>query len=199
MKRMKEKTPQRQSGGIGCLPFLLVIIAIAVILGFTQKNIKKDFGYFTRGEADIGMFFTDIKKSYDANMTYPDFIMPLGGNVTSPFGDRINPITNQPEKHTGIDIDVNAGLDVLASADGKVLRGGQDERFGNYIIVEHSSAFVTCYAHLEEILKKDGDQVKRGEKIGIAGETGLSTGKHLHFEIRKNEERVNPLNYINNQ
>ena len=196
MKRTRENTPQKAHGGGGCLTFLLLIITVTAILTFSGGGIKKDFAYLMKGDANVFKFFDDIKKSYSENMTYPDFGIPLSGNITSAFGERIHPITNTREMHTGVDIDINAGTDVLSAGNGIVKKTGTDERFGNYLIIEHNTSFSTCYAHLEEILKEEGDTVSKGDKIGIAGETGLATGKHLHFEVRKGEDRVNPQTFI---
>lgn len=152
-----------------------------------------------RGEADIGQFMADVTASYQKNLTYPDFMYPLGGTITSAFGERLNPITNQPEQHTGIDIDVNLGTDVKAAADGTISKVGVDERFGNYILISHNEMFTTCYAHLEQTAKQEGDSVRQGDSIGIAGSTGNSTGPHLHFEIRKGEKRMNPVAFLPKQ
>jgi len=196
MKRIKEQTTQKAAGGSGCLIFFLLIITLISIALFAGGGIKKDLSYLLKGDANVFGFFEDIKKSYAENMTYPDFSAPLSGNITSPFGERINSITNIRENHTGIDIDVNAGTDVLSADSGRVKRIGEDERFGNYIIIEHNPVFSTCYAHLSETVKSEGDMVSKGEKIGVAGDTGITTGPHLHFEIRKGEDRVNPQAYI---
>jgi len=196
MKRTREHTTQKASGGSGCLIFFLLIITVVTILAFSGGSIKKNLGYLLKGDADVFKFVADIKKSYSENMTYPDLGIPLGGNITSQFGERINPITNTKEVHTGIDIDVNAGTDVLSAGNGTVKKVGVDERFGNYIIIEHNSVFSTCYSHLEEVLKAEGAAVFKGEKIGVAGESGISAGKHLHFEVRKSENRVNPQIFI---
>ena len=199
LKRTKERKPPNMQKSSGCLPIFLIIVVVIFLVAFSQNNFKKDFDYFMRGESNIFKLFQDVKTSYAENMTYPDFVMPLGGNVTSAFGERISPINNVKEIHTGIDIDVNNGTDVVAAETGKVIKVGTDERFGNYIIIEHNKVFATCYAHLETALKAEGDQVSKGEKIGVAGETGVVTGKHLHFEIRKNGERVNPKIYLKNE
>lgn len=199
LKRMKERKAPNMQKSSGCLPIFLIIVVVISLVAFSQNNFKKDFDYFMRGESNIFKLFADLKNSYTENMTYPDFTMPLGGNVTSAFGERISPISNVKEIHTGIDIDINNGTDIVAAETGKVVKVAVDERFGNYIIIEHNKAFSTCYAHLAEISKVEGDQVSKGEKIGVAGDTGVVTGKHLHFEIRKNGERVNPKIYIKNE
>ena len=100
MKKPNKK-PKEQAGGAGCLPFFAVVAVISAILFMGSSSMKKDFNYFMRGEADIKSFISDIKESYDKNMTYPDFTFPLSGNITSPFGKRMHPITNTEEMHTG--------------------------------------------------------------------------------------------------
>ena len=191
-----KKDYDNKSGKMGCFPFLLVICVITVLIFLGKNSFKKDFNYLIRGEAGIKNFILEVKEAYEKNMTYPNFIMPLEGNITSPFGMRIHPITNTEEMHTGIDIDVNNGTDIKASENGEIIKQATDERFGNYIIIKHKGSFTTCYAHLDSFKKSEGEYVEKGESIGIAGATGQVTGPHLHFEIRKGEERVNPINYI---
>lgn len=193
MKTQKNTVPKRNSG---CLPFLLLTLTICVLIAMGQDGFKKNLDYFLRGEADLPQFFSDVSASYRNNLTYPDFMFPLNGTITSPFGERLNPFNGQQELHTGIDIDINAGTEVSAASDGKVIKNATDERFGNYIILEHNAVFSTCYAHLEEARVSEGSVVKQGDIIGIAGETGNSTGPHLHFEIRKKEQRMNPLAFL---
>lgn len=198
MDMKREKNGQSNTGGppSGCLPFFAVIAVITVIIIFGKDGFKKDFNYLMRGEADFKSFFTEIKEAYEKNMTYPDFIMPMEGNITSGFGMRKHPVTNEDSMHTGIDIDINAGSTVRASQDGEIIKQGTDESFGNYIIIKHKGQFSTCYAHLESFKKAEGEYVKKGDEIGEAGSTGQVTGPHLHFEIRKGEERVDPLKYL---
>ena len=195
MKREQNKKKETKNSP-GCFPFILVILVIGVFIVIGKNSVKKDFNYWVRGEADIKGFITEVKEAYEKNMTYPDFIMPLSGNITSPYGKRMHPIRNTEEIHTGIDIDVNNRTDVKASESGEIIKQGTDERFGNYIIIKHKGSFQTCYAHLESFLKNEGEYVSKGDSIGVAGETGMVTGKHLHFEIRKGEERVDPQKYL---
>ena len=198
MKREQKKKNETKNQ-IGCFPFILVVAVVAMLVFIGKNSVKKDFNYLMRGEADIKGFLGEVKEAYEKNMTYPDFIIPLFGNITSPFGNRIHPIRNHEELHTGIDIDVNNGTDVKASESGEIIKQSVDERFGNYIIIKHKGSFFTCYAHLESFLKNEGDFVQKGESIGVAGGTGEVTGPHLHFEIRKGEERVDPAKYLSDE
>ncbi|MBE7019317.1 MAG: M23 family metallopeptidase [Ruminococcaceae bacterium] len=195
MKRTKSHTKEVPKRKSGCFLFLILLtISLLFLLG--NPNFKKNLDYFLRGEANLGAFFSDMQVSYQTHLTYPDFSMPIAGNITSPFGERINPLTNQPEQHTGIDIDISSDNQVKAAASGTVLKIGVDERFGNYIILSHDGNFSTCYAHLESVSVTEGMKITKKSPIGIAGESGTVTGPHLHFEIRKGEKRMNPALFL---
>ncbi len=196
MKRTKPQKTQPQKQNSGCLPFLLLIVIVIALLFAGLPPLRKNLDYFLRGEADVRKFVSDVSISYQKYLTYPDFIYPLEGAITSPFGERINPLTNQQEIHTGIDIDTSVGTQIKASAKGTVFKTGTDERFGNYILIAHNEIFTTCYAHLAEISVSEGMPIQQGDIIGIAGDTGNTTGPHLHFEIRKQEQRMNPIPFL---
>ena len=195
MKRTKSRTKEIPKRKSGCLWIFLIIAAIVIFL-ITNKNFQKNLDYFMRGEADLGAFFSEVEVSYQTHLTYPDFMMPVSGAITSPFGERINPLSNQPEHHTGIDIDISSDNQIKAAASGIVSKIGVDERFGNYIILSHSGSFSTCYAHLESVSVTEGTELAKGSPIGIGGASGTVTGPHLHFEIRKGEKRMNPLLFL---
>ncbi len=125
-------------------------------------------------------------------------IWPTRGWITSGFGYRIYPFTGETKFHEGLDISTRIGTDVVATADGIVVETGYDITYGNNIIIDHGFGFVTRYGHLSRIDVKTGSVVKRGQKIGEVGNTGFSTGPHLHYEIRINGVPVNPENYILN-
>lgn len=195
MKRTKSRpkeTPKRKSG---CFLSILLVTVVLLLL-FGNKGFQKNLDYFMRGEADVGAFFSELQASYQTHLTYPDFDMPLSGSITSPFGERINPFTGQTEHHTGIDIDIATDNQVKAAAEGTVFKIGTDERFGNYIILSHSGTFSTCYAHLESVSVTEGMKVSKLAPIGVAGESGMVTGPHLHFEVRKGEKRMNPMLFL---
>lgn len=114
-----------------------------------------------------------------------------GGDLTSAYGERWNSF------HKGIDIAGNTGEDVLAAIDGEVIYSEyNDGGYGNLIIIKHDDNMKTYYAHLNDFYVKVGDKVKKGDIIGAIGNTGFSTGPHLHFELRVDEEPVNPIKYI---
>ncbi|MDR0662929.1 MAG: M23 family metallopeptidase [Spirochaetaceae bacterium] len=124
------------------------------------------------------------------------FLYPVRGRLSSPFGWRKDPFTGQRRYHNAIDISANTGTPVKAAADGKVTTAAYNSVFGNYVIVTHSGGFQSMYAHLNSTNVKEGVLVGQGELIGQVGNTGRSTGSHLHFAIYKNGRAVNPLEYI---
>ena len=195
MKRTKSQTKEVPKRKSGCL-WIFLILAVILFFLFNSKNFKKNLNYFMRGEADFASFFSEMQVSYQTHLTYPDFMMPISGTTTSEFGERINPLTNQPEIHTGIDIDISSDNQVKAAASGTVFKIGVDERFGNYIILSHQGNFSTCYSHLDSVSVTEGTEVAKGSPIGIAGNTGTTTGPHLHFEVRKGEKRMNPMLFL---
>jgi len=125
-------------------------------------------------------------------------IWPVQGWVTSGFGFRTNPFTGLTQMHEGLDISNRLGTPVIAPADGIVSATGKDISFGNGVAVSHGFGIVTHFNHLNKILVSAGQRVKRGDKIGEVGNTGKSTGPHLHYEVRVNGIPVNPLRYILN-
>lgn len=123
-------------------------------------------------------------------------IWPARGWVTSAFGFRKSPFTGAREKHEGWDIAARTGSPVLASADGIVIVAGRDSGYGNLVEVDHGYGLVTRYGHNSRYVVKVGDRVKRGQVLSYVGNTGRSTGPHLHYEVVLNGVSVDPQNYI---
>ncbi len=125
------------------------------------------------------------------------FIWPLEGEITSPFGWRVHPVLGMRHHHNGIDIDVPVGTMVRAAAPGKVhLIQDDPEGYGTVIVLEHTDGYLTLYGHLSTVLVTKGQYVEAGQPIAESGNTGLSTGPHLHFEIRNGEFPVDPQRYL---
>jgi murein DD-endopeptidase MepM/ murein hydrolase activator NlpD len=125
-------------------------------------------------------------------------IRPVKGWITSRFGRRESPFTGRREFHHGLDMATHAGTPIVAPADGLVTFAGPKGLMGNMITIEHGFGMVTRYGHIQKLLKKKGERVKRGETIALVGNTGRSTGPHLHYEVRLNGAAVNPMNYFLN-
>ncbi len=123
-------------------------------------------------------------------------IWPAKGFITDGFGYRIDPFTGKRAFHKGIDISARRGTPVVAPADGIVTMAGKTKGYGNFVVINHQNNIETRYGHLRDIFVKKGQIVKRGDVIGTVGNTGRSTGPHLHFEVRVNGKAVNPRDYI---
>ena len=121
---------------------------------------------------------------------------PTRGWTSSSFGYRSSPFTGNREFHKGIDISARSGSPVVASADGIIFFSGLDRGYGRTITIKHGYGLKTRYAHLKKILVKKGQFVKRGEIIGLVGNSGRSTGPHLHYEVHLNGVPINPMKYI---
>lgn len=122
--------------------------------------------------------------------TAPMWTAPLLGRLTSPFGWRWG------RTHEGVDLAVPVGTAVRAAGPGIVLSAGRDGGYGNLITVLHVDGTVTAYAHLAKILVSVGQKVIAGQRVGLSGNTGQSTGPHLHFEVRRGGTQVNPLAWL---
>ncbi len=120
------------------------------------------------------------------------FLRPAVGRVSSGFGMRIHPLTQQYQMHDGVDVAMPVGSEVHAAESGRISFAGQKRGYGNIVIVEHADGYETRYAHLDKIGVEVGDVVRRGETIAKSGNSGRSTGPHLHFEIIKDGRRLDP-------
>ena len=123
-------------------------------------------------------------------------IWPLAGYVSSPFGMRMHPIFGVNRMHTGIDIDAPLGAPIVAAARGVVAFSGWLGGYGNTVIVQHDQIHTTLYSHLNSLPVDKDQELEQGEILGYVGMTGWTTGPHLHFEIRKNGDPVNPASYL---
>ncbi len=123
-------------------------------------------------------------------------IWPVRGRITSGFGYRIHPLFKTRRFHAGIDIAAPAGTAVKAAASGEVLYAGWLRGYGKVVIILHRGGMATVYAHLKDIVVREGQRVSQGEIIGSVGSTGWSTGPHLYFEVRIDGRAVNPLKYL---
>jgi murein DD-endopeptidase MepM/ murein hydrolase activator NlpD len=121
---------------------------------------------------------------------------PLMGTITSRYGRRIDPINHKPGFHSGIDIRQKVGSKIMSTADGIVQEQGRTRGNGNYLYINHGQGFITKYLHMKKALVKKGQKVKRGQVIGLVGNTGRSTGAHLHYEIVYKNKTVNPLRFV---
>lgn len=115
-----------------------------------------------------------------------------------PFGQALHPITGQWYIHKGLDISTyRSGDPVISTANGQVVTVTYDASFGNYVIIQHKYGYYTRYAHMQSVRVKTGQFVSQGEVIGTIGNSGVSTGPHLHYEVHIGSDVVDPAKYVN--
>ncbi len=129
--------------------------------------------------------------------TYSPSVWPHFGKINNEYGFRRNPFGGRRyEFHPGLDIDGEQGDTVLAPGGGLVIKAGRQGGYGNMIEIDHGNGIITRYGHLSRIDVQIGDRVTRGQELGAVGTTGRSTGPHLHFEVRFNDEALNPRRFL---
>ena len=153
-----------------------------------------------RIKADNILINKEKRKLYAYSNNYVPSISPIDKSelkrTASGFGMRMHPILKVRKMHNGTDFAAAKGTNVMATANGIVREAQTDKNFGNYIIIDHGNGFSTGYMHLEDFIVKPGQSVKQGEIIGHVGNTGVSSAPHLHYEIMKDGEYVDPADYL---
>lgn len=125
--------------------------------------------------------------------TTSGFMMPVDGHITSYFGYRYHPILHFTRFHAGLDIGASWGSPIVAAGDGRVVAAGWAGGYGREVQIAHGGGLVSLYGHMSEIVAAPGSFVHAGQLIGYVGSSGLSTGPHVHFEVRQSGQPVNPL------
>ena len=170
-KRIKMITQEKSDKKQKLKYFLLLPVMAILIMSFGVQNFEKPD------------FFPLEKGSYD--------------KITSTHGKVFkNPFTDKMVTHMGLDISAPEGTKIFAAGAGRVLKVSTEEGWGNLLIIDHGNGYETWYAHLERANVIEGAMVKRGQVVANVGNTGYSTGPHLHFEVRVNGERLNPLDFV---
>ena len=154
-----------------------------VVAGHMDSEQKEIYALYNETHGLTQQFYTPL------NLYWYNY-------VSSYYGYRINPVTGAKQLHRGVDIAVPTGTAVLAAMDGTVTTAAYDSYYGNYIVIEDSNGYCTKYAHMDTLSVSAGQAVKHGDSIGTTGNTGSSTGSHLHIECQYNGEYYNPLFYF---
>ena len=152
---------------------------------------KVDFSFSTHKEVIANY---NLRKSIFNNTPS---IYPAYGKITDPYGYRFHPILRRMCMHYGVDVANREGTPIYATANGKVSKTSYHYAMGNYIIILHKYGYITCYGHLKSFLVSPGEEVVKGQVIGLMGSTGRSTGHHVHYEVRRYRARLNPENFFN--
>jgi murein DD-endopeptidase MepM/ murein hydrolase activator NlpD len=140
---------------------------------------------------------TDVDKRNQLAAATPS-IWPTHGWLSSTTGNRSDPFTGEKDYHPGLDISADKGDPVYSTANGKVVNASAAGNYGNLVIVDHGYGLETRYGHLSAFKVKVGQDVKRGDLLGLVGSTGRATGAHLHYEVRANGRILNPLQLLLN-
>lgn len=167
-----------------------------------MKSLQSNIEEIQRQEAAMEEESKQIEKDIVALQRAVDYAggeleWPLPGHykINSNFGGRKDPISGVWSNHGGTDIDAPNGAKIVSANDGVVIIAGWHKSYGNYIIVDHGGGISTLYAHCSKLLATEGQAVSRGDPIALVGTTGYSTGNHLHYEVRVNGVRKNPMEY----
>ena len=136
-------------------------------------------------------------QTYSKNLTVGEhgqlFVLPVFGSISSPYGWRADPFTGERDFHHGIDVSSHTGSEVYAAGAGQVIFSGWKKGYGKVVEVEHQDGLSTLYAHNSKNLVKEGERVAKYQIIAMVGSSGKSTGPHLHYEVRRNGEPINPI------
>lgn len=198
-----ETGPEQESMvGIGGGTFELQQVLTAEEQSERQQVVQRLYGDLERLEREVALraesleaLTTYMSEQKDRLGATPS-LWPTKGYVTSSFGPRTSPFTGQRQQHSGIDIAAARGTSILSPADGVVTFSGKLPGYGNAIVITHGFGFKTFYGHNQENQVEKGQRVKRGQVIGTVGNSGYSTGSHLHYEVLVNNSPVDPQKYI---
>ena len=145
----------------------------------------------------------DMAKNKSEMLASIPAIQPIANKkltrLASGFGNRIHPIYKVSKMHTGMDFTAPKGTEIYATGNGVVSAADNSKRgYGHHVVIDHGFGYQTLYAHMKNLIVREGQKVKRGEVIGYVGNTGASVGPHLHYEVIKNSVKINPVNFYYN-
>lgn len=185
-------------------PALMFVAGFLIVLLILFMPLVPAVLAFSDGYGGDGVYLVspppNTQYASSGGYVFPDgeYLWPVPGvnKYTSGFGMRFHPIKSKWRMHYGIDIGASEGKNIIAVEDGIVSFAGIKSGYGKVVIIEHNNETSTLYAHCSKLLVKANQYINRGDTIARVGNTGLSTGSHLHFEIRINNTAVDPLPYV---
>lgn len=193
VKEQRRGTGEDGKGG-PLLPSMRALPLSGLPLDATFDAVLAEFGQFHK---TVGSLPENWSRELDRLRTFPTGVPLAGGyRLSSGFGMRTDPFTGMLGRHDGLDFTSTIGAPILATADGVVSRSGWEDTYGNIVEITHAEGFMTRYAHISTRLVKEGQRVKRGERIAEVGSTGRSTGPHLHYEVFHQGRVINPLQVL---
>ncbi len=160
------------------------------VLEIQNKNIKQQID---GKKASMKELLLAMEKRSNSLNLFPDLWPGEGGVISSPYGGRMAPIGGGYDWHPGIDIAVDFGTPVYASAAGTVEQAGWNGGYGRYVKLDHGNGYETAYGHMSGVAVSEGEAVRKGDIIGFAGSSGYSTGPHIHFEVLVDGQYVDPM------
>jgi murein DD-endopeptidase MepM/ murein hydrolase activator NlpD len=165
----------------------------------SKEKLEKINNKITKESKSLDEIYLKAKKNEEKYANLPAIQPIFNKNLSqlaSGFGVRLHPILKIEKFHAGVDFSAKAGTPIYATANGKITYAKYEGGYGNVVKINHGFGYETLYAHLSQIKTRVGKKIKRGEIIGLVGTTGLSTGNHLHYEVKKQGKNVNPMEYF---
>lgn len=192
---------------------LLVTPQTTAVYNYSKAMINKNYDYknlittvkqldIKQTEEKVTDWLENVKSKLTGSKSLKDklksdFIIPVEGTITSKFGEINDPVTKGKKLHDGIDIGAKIGTDVACPYEGKIKEIGEDVELGKYILIDHGGGIETKYGHLNDVLVKKDDAIKKGQVIAKTGSTGKPSAPQLHFEVLYMGEAKNPEDYLN--
>jgi murein DD-endopeptidase MepM/ murein hydrolase activator NlpD len=189
MAGLEHSLPDPSLGGVGGVPSFETTAPSRAI---NFQSMDRSLSSLTDKSEQLEKFF----QGQQVLLSSTPSIWPVRGYLSTTFGNRIDPFTSQIDFHSGIDISTPIGTPVQAPSDGVVVSCENKGGYGNSMILDHGHGVVTRYAHLERYKARPGQRVQRGDVIAFVGNTGKSTGPHLHYEVWVHDQAQNPIHYI---
>jgi len=169
------------------------------IVSLSQRDLTKHFRSLDRKRITLQTELSQLQDYYTTReilMSSTPSLMPVKGYPSDRFGRRSDPFTGLQDFHPGIDISAPKGTKVVASADGLVVFAGRRLGYGKLVTIEHKFGISTRYGHLDRYTVKAGQRIRKGDILGYVGATGRATGSHLHYEVRLQNQALNPLRFF---
>ncbi len=176
----------------GDFPFSKTLIENKKLLEKLEREVRLE-------KESYGKLLATVERQQDS-LQYLPVLKPVPNSyISSGFGTRRHPIKKYTHFHKGIDLVAPRGTPIIAPADGQVISAGRNSGYGLEVMIDHRYGFKTRFGHLQKIYVRKGQFIKRGDKIGEVGKTGLATSSHLHYEVYFNDKPLNPVNFYFNE